>query len=98
MWIGDNQGSPETVAEITPLEVTTDQIGKGVRSGWGGITRMEVSGGGKKDWDGVKVKENLSSGSNDFSCRVRLNRPFRFVSPKTCASFSRGHPMMVAVG
>ena len=53
------------VAEIIPVAVTADQIGKGVRSGWGAITRMEVSGGKRKDWDGVKVKEVLSTGTND---------------------------------
>jgi hypothetical protein len=53
------------VAEIVPVPLTAAQIGKGVRSGWGAITRMEVSGGSKKDWDGTRVKEVLSTGTND---------------------------------
>ena len=47
------------------MALTTDQIGKGVRSGWGAITRMEVSGAAKTDWAGTRVKEVLSSGTND---------------------------------
>jgi len=53
------------VAEIVAVPLTAVQIGKGVRSGWGAITRMEVSGGSKKDWDGTRVKEVLSAGTND---------------------------------
>jgi hypothetical protein len=53
------------IAEIIPVPVTAAQIGKGVRSGWGAITRMEVSGGGRTDWDGTRVKEVLSTGTND---------------------------------
>jgi hypothetical protein len=53
------------VAEVIPVALTTEQIGKGVRSGWGAITRMEVSGAAKTDWAGTRVKEVLSSGTND---------------------------------
>jgi hypothetical protein len=53
------------VAEITMLPVTAAQVAQGVRAGWGAITRMEVSGGTQKKWDGTKVKEKLSTGTND---------------------------------
>ena len=53
------------VAEITMLPVTSAQVAQGVRAGWGAITRMEVSGGAQKNWDGTKVKEKLSTGTND---------------------------------
>jgi len=53
------------VAEITPVPVTSAQVAQGVRAGWGAITRMEVSGGAQKNWDGTRVKEKLSTGTND---------------------------------
>ncbi len=53
------------VAEITTVPVTSAQVAQGVRAGWGAITRMVVSGGGQKNWDGTKVKEKLSTGTND---------------------------------
>jgi hypothetical protein len=54
-----------SVAEITPVALTAGQIGSGVRAGWGAITRMEVSGGGRTDWDGTRVTEHLTTGTND---------------------------------
>jgi hypothetical protein len=53
------------VAAVTTVPVTAAQVKQGVRSGWGAITTMEVSGGGRKSWDGTRVKEKLSTGTND---------------------------------
>jgi hypothetical protein len=53
------------VAETTTVPLTDTQVGIGVRAGWGAITRMEVSGGGKTNWDGTKVKEKFGTQTND---------------------------------
>ena len=47
------------------MPVTSSQVATGVRAGWGAITRMEVSGGGKTNWDGTKVKEKFASQTNN---------------------------------
>jgi hypothetical protein len=53
------------VAEIIPVAISDAQVGAGIRTGWGAVTRMEVSGGSKTNWDGTKIHENLAAGSND---------------------------------
>ena len=63
---------PTDVQLINLDQITDPGFGKnGWKTGYGAVAYMEVSGPGRKDWDGIKIEENVKQIKNTCGARAR---------------------------